>query len=646
MKNGKARRRWFRVVPLSMQVTMVLTMVFLSATAAAQSPKFIGTIWKTAWSAPPASFPAWFRQITPENAGKWGVVQKDPDTFNWGPLDRLYAWADGADAVTKQHTFVWGRQQPAWTDDFQNGEDARAAIAGWFKAYMDRYGDQVDLIDVVNEPLHHKPDYRTYIGGEGVTGWDWVVWAFETARKHAPHARLHLNDYDILKSDANTTRYLEIIAVLQKRELIDGIGVQAHFLEYTDSPTIRRNLDRLAATGLPIHISEYDVHQTDDREQRRIYQEQFPIFWEHPSVMGVTLWGYREGQTWREHAHLIRKDGSERPAFTWLRAYLEREKNLSDDERDDEVPLSFTWKTGQPIIDPQAFGNDDWIALKDPSIVRHQGRYHLFGTLRGKTRSHALAYTSFADFDEAEKSRPVVLPNHDGYAAAPQVFYFAPHEKWYLICQAAKDEWGPRGQAAYATTDDISDPDSWTPLNPLGIQRTDDRYNLDFWVICDSATAYVFFTSDNGKLWRTETAKSAFPAGWSRPVVAYQGDVFEAGHVYRAKGVDLYFTLIEARRNGDQRYFKVLYADELDGSWRTLPGNSNGFYAAAEQVKQIDGKWMDYVSHGEILRETNDETLTADLKADFIFQGISHQERMGKAYGQVPWKLGLLRANR
>jgi endo-1,4-beta-xylanase len=627
-------------------ITGIILVLLAPCAATAQDARFLGNIWKTRWSAPPDGFGELFTQVTPENVGKWGAAEKSRGRINWTPLDRMYAWAERTDALTKQHTFIWGQQQPEWTRDFATAHEAQTAIESWMKSYMDRYGDKVDMIDVVNEPLHHKPAYHNHIGGDGATGWDWVVWAFEKARKHAPNAKLHINDYDILKSDRNTGEYLRIINILQEKKLIDGIGVQGHFLEGVDGGRIRRNLDRLAETGLPIHVSEYDVDRADDQEQLRIYKEQFPIFWEHPAVVGVTLWGYQQGHIWRKNAYLKREDGSERPALAWLRSYLKHTGDASAGKHMPTPPQSFSWTTGKPIIDPAHFANTDWIALKDPSIVHHGGRYHLFCTLRGRTRSHALAYISFADFDEAHKAEPIVLPNHDGYAAAPQVFYFSPHRKWYLICQAAKDGWNPRGQAAYATTDDLADPDSWTPLKPLGLNRTKDRYNLDYWVICDGPTAFIFWTSDNGKLWRAQTAKKDFPAGWSEPVLAHEGDIFEAGHIYKASGMDLFFNLIEARRRGDQRYFKVLYADKLDGQWRRLPENSDGVYASADTVEQTGGNWTDYISHGEILRETNNETLRADLGAHFVFQGVLHTERRGRAYGKIPWKLGLLRSTR
>src|SRR5690606_14640333 len=55
------------------------------------------------------------------------------------------------------------------------------------------------------------------------------------------------------------------------------------------------------------------------------YKTRFPAFWEHENVMGITLWGWRNGM-WRsdQMAYLIRPNSSiERPSLVWLRAYVE-----------------------------------------------------------------------------------------------------------------------------------------------------------------------------------------------------------------------------------------------------------------------------------------------------------------------------------
>ena len=86
--------------------------------------------------------------------------------------------------------------------------------------------------------------------------------------------------------------------------------------------TIKNNLDKLAATGLPIYISEFEVDIADDNEQLQEYQRRFPVLWEHSGVKGITLWGYIQYRIWKVNGYLIRADGTERPALEWLRSYL------------------------------------------------------------------------------------------------------------------------------------------------------------------------------------------------------------------------------------------------------------------------------------------------------------------------------------
>jgi len=138
-----------------------------------------------------------------------------------------------------------------------------------------------------------------------------------------------INDYSITNSVDATRRYREIVELLQKEKLVDAIGVQGHaFATTTETPmqVHRANLDSLAATGLPIYVTEMDIDGPTDEQQLRDYQRIFPVFWEHPGVHGITLWGFRRG-LWRdkEGAHLVRKDGSERPALKWLRDYVRGE---------------------------------------------------------------------------------------------------------------------------------------------------------------------------------------------------------------------------------------------------------------------------------------------------------------------------------
>jgi hypothetical protein len=245
-----------------------------------------------------------------------------------------------------------------------------------------------------------------------------------------------------------------------------------------------------------------------------------------------------------------------------------------------------------------------------------------------------------------------VLKLTDGYFAAPQIFYFSRHEKWYLIYQIAEQSRKPTLQPAYSTTKDIADPTSWSKPTLLFSSQPDNvTMWIDFWIICDVAQAHLFFTSLDGRMWCSETKLSDFPAGWNRPRVVLQDDIFEASHTYCLKKQNKFVTVIEAQASGSfdnslgagRRYYKAYLADGLTGPWAPLAATYGHPFVGPANVREIARHWTDSFSHGELLREGFDETLALDpARLRFLFQGVSDEEQAGKAYGEIPWRLGLL----
>jgi endo-1,4-beta-xylanase len=290
--------------------------------------KFLGAAWSPGTAS--LNFANYWNQVTPENGGKWGTVEGTRDTMNWAQADEAYALAKSHGFVFKWHTLVWGNQQPNWIAALPP-EEQLAEIEEWYAAIAARYPD-IDQIDVVNEPLHAPPSYKAALGGDGATGWDWIITAFTMARQYFPNAKLLINDYSITNDGNATTRYLQIIQLLKDRNLIDGIGDQVHAFSTTEPapmPNHRANLDRLAATGLPIYGTELDLDGTlagviNDDVQVANYKRVFPVFWEHPAVKGITIWGYVRGFHWRnaQGDWLLYPNGGERPALQWLIQYV------------------------------------------------------------------------------------------------------------------------------------------------------------------------------------------------------------------------------------------------------------------------------------------------------------------------------------
>jgi endo-1,4-beta-xylanase len=278
------------------------------------------------------NYSKYWNQVTPGNAGKWGSVEGLMGSYDWTSLDAIFNYSTGQGYPYKHHCLIWGSQQPAWIGGLDSAQQ-RAKVEKWIDTVGARYG-AIAMIDVVNEPFHAPPPYMHALGDSGKTGWDWVVTAFTMARQHTIRGtKLLINEYNVLQDNAVTTRYLALIDTLRVRGLIDAIGVQGHYFEFRSfvgAPnsyvysvaTLKSNLDRLAATGLPVYITEFDINEAADTDQLTNYKTYFPLFWETPGVKGITLWGYVQGDMWKENAYLVRSNGTERPALQWMRKYI------------------------------------------------------------------------------------------------------------------------------------------------------------------------------------------------------------------------------------------------------------------------------------------------------------------------------------
>ena len=295
----------------------LFTTAAVDAQLAKGQSKFLGNILSS--SRTDENFATYWNQVTPEDNGKLGYVEATQGPRNWSVLDAMYEYAQAHGFPFKEHTFVWGKQQPEWMNTVSAG-DQRMEIRSWIREFGLRY-PLTQLIDVVNEPLHEQPPYKYALGGDGATGWDWVIWAYATTREYCPHAKLLINEF-FTPGRPDVDQFIGLVTLLKNRHLVDGIGVQLHAFEEVSDAAIRSILDRLTTTGLPIYISELDINISDDKAQLNRFQTLFPMLWQYPAVKGITLWGYKEHHIWRQQAYLLRADGTERPALTWLKQYV------------------------------------------------------------------------------------------------------------------------------------------------------------------------------------------------------------------------------------------------------------------------------------------------------------------------------------
>lgn len=303
------------------------------------------------------------------------------------------------------------------------------------------------------------------------------------------------------------------------------------------------------------------------------------------------------------------------------------------------------WEYSAPLISPEKRDVDPSHAQKDPTVVYYGGRWHVFMTVKLPGRS-AIEYCSFSDWKSADTSaRRLIDVSKSKYFCAPQVFYFRPHKKWYLIYQEGIPG-NKMMRVAFSTTTDLSDPASWSQSRAvLTGDQNDPRKvgGLDYWIVCDEKRAYLFYTDLKGNMWRLWTDLRSFPEGFGHCEVALKAKIFEASHTYRLKGMDKYLTIVE--ENG-RRYYKAYIADSLEGDWLPLADSAKHPFAGWSNILPAEGVevWTDNVSHGELIRDGYDEELVVDpAKLGFVFQGMLDKDKRQKGYGAFQWRIGILK---
>ena len=255
--------------------------------------KFLGNI--TTWGQVDygnEKFYQLWNQITPENESKWESVEGTRNSYNWSGCDRSYNYAKQHGFPFKFHALIWGSQYPKWMDNLPTATQYKE-IVEWMDAVKKKYPD-LQLIDVVNEaiPGHAPAPYKDALGGDGVTGYDWIIKAFEMAHERWPDAILIYNDYNTFQW--NTDQYIDLVTTLRNAGApIDAYGCQSHDLNDCNLTTFKNSMTKIQnALKMPMYITEYDIDKDNDQQQLTRYKEQIPVMWEADYCAGVTLWGY------------------------------------------------------------------------------------------------------------------------------------------------------------------------------------------------------------------------------------------------------------------------------------------------------------------------------------------------------------------
>ncbi|MBK8807392.1 MAG: endo-1,4-beta-xylanase [Bacteroidales bacterium] len=292
--------------------------------------------------------------VTAENGCKWGSVEGTRNTMSWGQADISYNHAKNNNLMFRYHAIAWGSQYPNWITSLSVA-DFKAEMEQYMTLVAARY-EYMDQIDVLNEQIGTHASgtgyFRDGLGGNGTTGFDWQIWLFEKARQHFPNSKLVLNDYGLENDQNAINQMLNLVKALRDRGLIDGFGTQAHCfnVDGVSTTALKSALDLMDNGGVPIYVTELDLNggvesASNESQQKSSYEARFPIYWDHPAVAGITLWGYVDGATWKTGTGILSSSRADKQAMTWLKSYMTARPNVS-------YPFGTIAGTCAPSTDP------------------------------------------------------------------------------------------------------------------------------------------------------------------------------------------------------------------------------------------------------------------------------------------------------
>ncbi|WP_245183548.1 endo-1,4-beta-xylanase [Lentibacillus salicampi] len=279
-----------------------------------------------------------YNSIVAENVMKPVNIQPEEGEFNFEEADKIVAFAEEHDMDLRFHTLIWHSQVPNWffldkegnemideTDPAKRADNKELLLnrlETHIKTIVERYADEVDAWDVVNETIDPNASNDRGLRESKwyqITGTDYIKTAFETTRKYAGEdAKLFINDFNTEVEPKRTHLYNLVKDLLEQGVPIDGVGHQAHI--QLDWPTIeetKESINMFAGLGLENQITELDVslygwpptpafaNYEEIVESGRLYDQAerydqlFELYRElDDKITNVTFWGIADDHTW------------------------------------------------------------------------------------------------------------------------------------------------------------------------------------------------------------------------------------------------------------------------------------------------------------------------------------------------------------
>jgi len=243
-----------------------------------------------------------FSGATPENEMKWASTEPTQGTFTFADADVIVKFAKKHDFTLRCHNLVWHQQLGAYVSTLPV-DQLKGAMLEHIKGVAGNFKGDCFAWDVINEPLNNDGTLSDTLWFNAM-GEDYLEIALRAAREADPHAHLYINDFNIEGINAKSDGMLNITTELHKKGLLDGVGFESHFILNELPPDIQANMERFAAVGLQVAVTELDIRmelpatQEDLANQATQYAQVIDACKSVEKCVGVTTWGITDIYSW------------------------------------------------------------------------------------------------------------------------------------------------------------------------------------------------------------------------------------------------------------------------------------------------------------------------------------------------------------
>jgi endo-1,4-beta-xylanase len=249
-----------------------------------------------------------FNVLVAEDAMKFGAVHPDRNRFDFTDADKIANFATAHGMKLRGHTLVWGKRLPRWlVEGSLSKHEVSAILKRHIQTVVRHYRGRVFAWDVVNEAVDDEGAGLRGTFWSKALGSDYIAQALTWARDADPRAKLFYNDYGGEALGAKSDAIYNLLRSLKGHGVpISGIGLQSHFALETPPKIsdVTTNMKRLAALGLEIQVTEFDVRMAMPANDQKL-QDQAQIYLDYlrtclsiANCSAFLTWGFADKYSW------------------------------------------------------------------------------------------------------------------------------------------------------------------------------------------------------------------------------------------------------------------------------------------------------------------------------------------------------------